>query len=108
MPSARVDGGADARAENATGACAGVWDRNNAAIVDPTLSHLIVDGVHVNLLLPPDYQLGDRRYPTVYLFRGAFGDEDSLGGRSHRAAAGFSGGGLAAVVFAARHPAQRR
>jgi S-formylglutathione hydrolase FrmB len=156
---------ADARAENATGACAAIWDPNNAPIVDPRLDHLIVDGVHVNVLLPPEYARGDRQYPTVYLFHGAFGDEDSfstqtnliaftaslgrddqaivvmpdggalpagrdwvdgthhqetfvirtllpfidshyrsLGDRSHRAAAGFSGGGLDAMVFAARHP----
>jgi S-formylglutathione hydrolase FrmB len=156
---------ADARAELVTGPCAAVWDPNNAPIVDPRLDHLVVDGVHVNVLVPPGYAGSDRRYPTVYLFHGAFGDEDSFstqtsllsftagladddqalavmpdGGalpagrdwvdgthhqetfvidtlipfidshyrsiarRSHRAAAGFSGGGLDAMVLAARHP----
>jgi S-formylglutathione hydrolase FrmB len=157
--------GGRAYAEVVTGPCAAVTDPNNAPSTDPRIEHLIVDGVHVNVLLPPGYHHGDRRYPTVYLFHGAFSDEDSfstqtdllaftaglndedqaiavmpdggylpagrdwvdgthpqegyvvgtlipyidahyrsLGDRSHRAAAGFSAGGLDAMVFAARHP----
>jgi S-formylglutathione hydrolase FrmB len=126
---------------------------------------LLVDGVHVTVLLPPGYHGKHRRYPVLYLFHGAFGDEDSFttqtdllaftagldaddqaivvmpdgghlpagrdwvdgthhqesfviatllpyidghyrtrGDRSHRAAAGFSAGGMNAMVFAARHP----
>ena len=121
--------------------------------------------MHVNVLLPPHYHDHGRRYPVVYLFHGAFSDEDSFttqtdllaftaglddedqaiavmpsGGylpigvdwadgtqhqetfvfgtlipfvdatyrtradRSHRAAAGFSAGGLDAMIYAARHP----
>jgi S-formylglutathione hydrolase FrmB len=154
-----------ARAELATGTCAAVMDPGNAPSSDPRLDHLIVDGVHVNVLLPADYHATHRRYPVLYLFHGAFGDEDSFstqtdllgftaglraedqaivvmpdGGhlpagrdwvdgthhqesfvigtllpfvaahyrtledRSHRAAAGFSAGGMNAMVFAARHP----
>jgi S-formylglutathione hydrolase FrmB len=155
----------DARAEVVTGPCATVMDPNDAPIVDSRLDHLVVDGVHVNVLLPPRYRVSERRYPVIYLFHGAFGDEDSFstqtdllaftaqlkddeqaiavmpdGGRlpigldwadgthrqetfvigtllpfvdaryrtladgGHRAAAGFSAGGLDATVFAARHP----
>jgi S-formylglutathione hydrolase FrmB len=154
-----------ARAELASGTCALVMDQNNAPSADPRLDHLVLDGVHVNVLLPPSYHASHRRYPVLYLFHGAFGDEDSWstqtdvlaftaglpageqaivvmpdGGhlpagrdwadgthpqesfvigsllpfidshyrtqadRSHRAAAGFSAGGMNAMVFAARHP----
>jgi S-formylglutathione hydrolase FrmB len=140
-------------------------DPNDAPIIDPRLDHLIVGGVHVNVLVPPRYHAHDRRYPVVYLFHGAFGDEDSfstqtdllaytaglddddqaiavmpdggrlplgldradgtqhqetfvfetllpfidahyrtIGDRAHRAAAGFSAGGLDAMLYAARHP----
>jgi S-formylglutathione hydrolase FrmB len=159
-----LDEGA-AHAELATGTCAEVMDPNNAPSTDPRVEHLTVAGVHVNVLVPPDYRAGLRRYPVVYLFHGAFGDEDSfttqtdllaftaqlqpllqalvvmpdgghlpagrdwvdgthpqesfvidtllpyvdshyrtLPGREFRAAAGFSAGGLDAMVFAARHP----
>ncbi len=155
----------DAGAEVVTGPCSAVTDPNNAPIVDPRLDHLVVDGVPVNVLVPPHYRDRGRRYPVVYLFHGAFSDEDSFstqtdllaftaqlddddqaiavmpaGGylpagrdwadgtnhqetfvfdtlipfidasyrtradRGHRAAAGFSAGGLDAMVFAARHP----
>ncbi len=154
-----------AGAEVVTGPCATVMDPNNAPSTDPRIEHRIVDGVHVNVLLPPRYGLDRRRYPVVYLFHGAFGDEDSfstqtnllaftaglrdedqaiavmpdgghlpsgsdwvdgshhqetfvvdrllsyvdahyrtMAGRQFRAAAGFSAGGLDAMVFAARHP----
>jgi S-formylglutathione hydrolase FrmB len=154
-----------AHAEVATGPCAEVMDPNNAPSTDPRIDHLIVDGVHVNVMVPPRYGRDHRRYPVVYLFHGAFGDEDSFstqtdvlaftaalrdeeqaiavmpdGGhlptgddwadgthhqetfvidelipyidaqyrtidsRGFRAAAGFSAGGLDAMVFAARHP----
>jgi S-formylglutathione hydrolase FrmB len=154
-----------ARAELATGPCAEVMDPNNAPSTDPRIDHLVIDGVHVNVMVPPRYRGGHRRYPVVYLFHGAFGDEDSfstqtdvlaftaalpdddqaiavmpdgghlptgddwadgthhqetfvieqlipfidgqyrtLSGGSFRAAAGFSAGGLDAMVFAARHP----
>jgi S-formylglutathione hydrolase FrmB len=140
-------------------------DPNNAPSTDPRIDHLIVDGVHVNVMVPPRYRVGHRRYPVVYLFHGSFGDEDSfstqtdvlaftaalrdedqaiavmpdgghlptgddwadgthhqetfvieqlipyidaqyrtIGGGGFRAAAGFSAGGLNAMVFAARHP----
>jgi S-formylglutathione hydrolase FrmB len=155
----------DARAEVVTGPCAAVMDPNNAPVVDPRLEHLVVAGVHVNVLVPPRYHANGRRYPVVYLFHGAFSDEDSFstqtdllaftaqldeddqviavmpdGGRlpigldwadgthqeetfvigtlipfidshyrtladgGHRAAAGFSAGGLDATLYAARHP----
>ena len=155
----------DARGEVVTGPCAALMDPNNAPIADPRLDHLIVDGVHVNVLVPPDYARRHRRYPVLYLFHGAFGDEDSFttqtdllaftaqlhpdeqaivvmpdgghlpagrdwvdgthhqesfvidtlvpyidahyrsfGDRAHRAGAGFSAGGMNAMVFAARHP----
>jgi S-formylglutathione hydrolase FrmB len=119
----------------------------------------------VNILVPPHYRGDRRRYPVVYLFHGAFEDEDSFetqtdllaftaalddddqaiavipsGGylptgrdwangthpqetfvmdtlipfvdanyrtlpdRAFRAAAGFSAGGLDAMIFSARHP----
>jgi S-formylglutathione hydrolase FrmB len=154
-----------ARAEVVTGPCATVMDPDNAPSTDPRVEHLTVDGVHVNVLVPPRYQDGHRRYPVVYLFHGAFGDEDSFstqtdllaftaalpedeqaiavmpdgghlpsgsdwadgthhqetfvidrllpyidaryrtrGDGAFRAAAGFSGGGLDTMVFAARHP----
>ncbi len=154
-----------ARAEIVTGACAAVTDPNNAPIADPRLDHLIVDGTPVNVLLPPHYRHDGRRYPVVFLFHGAFSDEDSFetqtdllaftsaldddeqaiavipsGGYlpagldwangthpqetfvmdtlipfvdahyrtlpdgAFRAAAGFSAGGLDAMIFAARHP----
>jgi S-formylglutathione hydrolase FrmB len=154
-----------AHAEVVSGPCAAVMDPNNAPSADPRIDHLIVNGVHVNVMVPPRYRSGHRRYPVVYLFHGAFGDEDSfstqtdllaftaalrdedqaiavmpdgghlpsgsdwtdgthhqetfvidqlipyidaqyrvIGGGGFRAAAGFSGGGLDAMVFAARHP----
>jgi S-formylglutathione hydrolase FrmB len=140
-------------------------DPNNAPSTDPRVDHLLIDGVHVNVLVPPLYAQRHRRYPVLYLFHGAFGDEDSfttqtdllaftagmddrdealivmpdgghipagrdwvdgthhqetfvldtllpyidahyrtMGDRSHRAAAGFSAGGMDAMIFAARHP----
>jgi S-formylglutathione hydrolase FrmB len=155
----------ETRAEVVTGPCAAVMDPNNAPSTDPRIDHLIVDGVHVNVMVPPRYRGGQRRYPVVYLFHGAFGDEDSfstqtdllaftaglrdddqaiavmpdgghlptgsdwadgthhqetfvieqlipyidaqyrtVGRGGFRAAAGFSAGGLDAMVFAARHP----
>ena len=158
----------EARAEVVTGPCSALTDPNNAPIMDPRLDHLVVGGVHVNVLVPPRYRDdrdGDRRYPVVYLFHGAFSDEDSfstqtdllaftaslddddqvigvmpdgghlpigldyedgtqhqetfvfdtlipfidanyrtLGDRAHRATAGFSAGGLDAMIYAARHP----
>ncbi len=174
MPGARVTAGSLAlafvfstalRAEDVAPPCSFIMDPGNTPIVDPRLDHLIVDGVHVNVLLPPGYGRGERRYPVLYLFHGAFSDEDSFttqtdlmaftaqldphqqviavmpdgghlpagrdwvdgthpqesfvigtlipwidshyrsfGDRSHRAAAGFSAGGMNALVFAARHP----
>jgi diacylglycerol O-acyltransferase/trehalose O-mycolyltransferase len=155
----------DSRAEVVTGPCSALTDPNNAPITDPRLDHLVVGGIHVNVLVPPRYHAHDRRYPVVYLFHGAFSDEDSfstqtdlleftarlddgdqaiavmpngghlpigldyvdgsqhqetfvietlipfidanyrtIGNRAHRAAAGFSAGGLDAMVFSARHP----
>jgi S-formylglutathione hydrolase FrmB len=154
-----------ARAEVATGACAAVMDPNNAPSTDPRVDHLVVGGVHVNVVVPPRYRVSDHRYPVLYLFHGAFSDEDSfttqtdvlsftaqldddhqailvtpdgsrlpagrdwvdgthpqetfvigtllqwvdanyrtLADRAYRAAAGFSAGGMNAMVFAARHP----
>ena len=155
-----------ALAREVTGACAAVADPNNAPSTDPRIDHISVAGTNVNVLLPPRYhQDRGKRYPVLYLFHGAFGDEDSFStqtnllsftaslpepmqaivvmpdsshlpaGRDwvdgahpqetfviktllpfidahyrtlddggHRAGAGFSGGGLDAVVFAARHP----
>ncbi len=154
-----------ARAEVVTGPCASVTDPNNAPSTDPRIDHLVVDGTHVNVLLPPRYRADRRAYPVVYLFHGAFSDEDSfetqtdllaftaslpdelqaiavipdggylpagrdwangthpqetfvvdtlipyvdatyrtVGDRAHRAAAGFSAGGLDTMIFAARHP----
>lgn len=154
-----------AAAEVATGTCALVMDPNNAPSADPRVDHLVVDGVHVTVLVPPRYRTNHHRYPVLYLFHGAFGDEDSWttqtdvvtftaglddddqaivvmpdGGhlpagrdwvdgshdqesfvitrllpfidahyrthddRAHRAAAGFSAGGMNAMVFTARHP----
>jgi S-formylglutathione hydrolase FrmB len=154
-----------ARAEVVTGPCAAVTDPNNAPSTDPRVEHLVVAGVHVNVVVPPRYHQNGRRYPVVYLFHGAFSDEDSWttqtdvltftaqldeddqailvtpdggylpagrdwvdgthpqetfvigtllpyidtayrthGDRAHRAAAGFSAGGMNAMVFAARHP----
>src|SRR4051812_33024247 len=157
---------ATAHARVATGVCALVMDPNNEPSTDPRIEHISVAGTHVNVLLPPRYrQDHGRRYPVLYLFHGAFSDEDSFstqtnvisftaslpdnrqaiivmpdGGRlpagrdwvdgahpqetyiiqtllpyidahyrtlddgGHRASAGFSGGGLNAVVYAARHP----
>jgi diacylglycerol O-acyltransferase/trehalose O-mycolyltransferase len=154
-----------ARAEVVTGPCSALTDPNNAPILDSRLDHLVVGGVHVNVLVPPHYRDCGRRYPVVYLFHGAFSDEDSFttqtdliaftsqlgddeqaiavmpsGGylpvgvdyadgtqhqedfvfgtlipfidatyrtradRGHRATAGFSAGGLDAMIYAARHP----
>jgi S-formylglutathione hydrolase FrmB len=155
-----------ALAREATGSCAAVTDPNNAPSTDPRIEHISVTGTHVNVLLPPHYHR-DRstRYPVLYLFHGAFSDEDSfstqtdllaftaaqpehlqaivvmpdggllpagrdwvdgkhpqetfvietllpyidahyrtLGDGGHRAGAGFSGGGMNAAVYAARHP----
>ena len=66
-----------AAAEVATGTCALVMDANNAPSTDPRVDHLVVDGVHVTVLVPPRYRTSNRRYPVLYLFHGAFGDEDS-------------------------------
>ena len=155
-----------ALAREATGACAAVMDPTNAPSTDPRIEHISVAGTHVNVLLPPHYHRGHgRRYPVLYLFHGAFSDEDSfstqtnllaftasqpehrqaivvmpdggrlpagrdwvdgahpqetfviqtllpyidahyrtLGDGGHRAGAGFSGGGMNAAVYAARHP----
>ncbi|MBS2022043.1 MAG: hypothetical protein JST92_06505, partial [Deltaproteobacteria bacterium] len=57
--------------------CSLVMDPNDAPIIDARLDHLIVGGVHVNVLKPPGYREHGRRYPVAYLFHGAFGDEDS-------------------------------
>jgi S-formylglutathione hydrolase FrmB len=153
------------RAETVTGPCSALTDPNNAPSTDPRIDHLTVDGTPVNVLVPPNYRRGSRRYPVVYLFHGAFSDEDSFstqtdllaytaaleeaqqalvvmpaGGylpigldyadgtqrqetfvfgtlipfvdanyrtrpeRVHRAIAGFSAGGLNAMLYAARHP----
>jgi S-formylglutathione hydrolase FrmB len=43
----------------------------------PRLHRAVVDGVDVAVVLPPDYEEGQRRYPVVYLLHGAQGDEDS-------------------------------
>jgi S-formylglutathione hydrolase FrmB len=154
-----------ARAEVVTGPCAAVTDPNNAPSTDPRIDHLVVGGTPVNVLVPPHYRQNGRRYPVVYLFHGAFSDEDSfetqtdllaftaalddgdqaiavmpsggylptgsdwangthpqetfvidtlipyvdahyrtLSARAFRAAAGFSAGGLDAMIFSARHP----
>lgn len=155
-----------ALAREAAGACAAVMDPNNAPSTDPRVEHISVAGTHVNVLLPPHYHRDrGRRYPVLYLFHGAFSDEDSfstqtnllvftasqpehlqaivvmpdggllpagrdwvdgahpqetfviqtllpyidahyrtLGDGGHRAGAGFSGGGMNAAVYAARHP----
>lgn len=157
---------AAALAHEATGPCAAVMDPNNAPSTDPRIEHISVAGTHVNVLLPPRYhQDRGRHYPVLYLFHGAFSDEDSFstqtnvlsftasqpehlqaivvmpdGGRlpagrdwvdgahpqetfviktllpyidahyrtladgGHRAGAGFSGGGMNAAIYAARHP----
>jgi S-formylglutathione hydrolase FrmB len=148
-----------------TGPCAALTDPNNAPSTDPRIDHLSIDGTPVNVLVPPHYRQGWRRYPVVYLFHGAFSDEDSfetqtdllqftaglddedqaiavipsggylpigrdwingthpqaafvmetlvpfvdshyrtLPGGAFRAAAGFSAGGLDAMLYAARHP----
>jgi S-formylglutathione hydrolase FrmB len=153
-------------AHEANGPCAAVMDPNNAPSTDPRIEHISVAGTHVNVLLPPRYrQEVFRRYPVLYLFHGAFSDEDSfstqtnvlsftaslppllqaivvmpdggrlpagrdwvdgahpqesfvintllpyidaryrtLGDGGHRAGAGFSGGGMNAAIYAARHP----
>jgi S-formylglutathione hydrolase FrmB len=155
-----------ALAREATGACAAVMDPSNAPSTDPRIEHIAVAGTHVNVLLPPHYHRDHgRRYPVLYLFHGAFSDEDSfstqtnllaftaalpehlqviavmpdggllpagrdwvdgahpqetfviqtllpyidahyrtLADGGHRAGAGFSGGGMNAAVYAARHP----
>lgn len=67
-----------ALAREATGACAAVMDPHNAPSTDPRIEHIFVAGTHVNVLLPPHYQEHGRRYPVLYLFHGAFGDEDSF------------------------------
>jgi len=70
---------AAALAHEFTGACAQVMDPNNAPSTDPRIEHLSVAGTNVNVLLPPRYhQDHGRRYPVLYLFHGAFGDEDSF------------------------------
>ena len=154
-----------ARADNPPFPCSLVTDPNNDPSTDPRVDHLVVDGVKVTVLLPPRYHTEHHRYPVVYLFHGAFGDQDSFtsqtdliaftarmpdrdqsivvmpnggylpagsdwvdgthfqetyfvktlvpfidatyrsfGDRAHRAAAGFSGGGLDAMLYASRHP----
>ena len=154
-----------ARAENPPFPCSLVTDPNNDPSTDPRVDHLVVTGIKVTVLLPPRYRAEHHRYPVVYLFHGAFGDQDSftsqtdliaftagmpdrdqsivimpnggylpagsdwvdgthlqetyfittlvpfidatyrsLGDRAHRAAAGFSGGGLDAMLYASRHP----
>jgi S-formylglutathione hydrolase FrmB len=66
-------------AHEATGSCAMVMDRNNAPSTDPRIEHLSVAGTNVNVLLPPHYHDDHgRRYPVLYLFHGAFSDEDSF------------------------------
>lgn len=156
---------AAALAHEATGPCAEVMDPNNAPSTDPRIEHISVAGTNVNVLLPPHYHRDRRRYPVLYLFHGAFGDDDSFstqtnvlaftasqpdhrqaivvmpdGGKlpagrdwvdgahpqetfviktllpyidahyrtledgGHRAGAGFSAGGMNAMVYAARHP----
>lgn len=68
-----------ARAREVTGPCATVMDPNNAPSTDPRIEHIFVAGIHVNVLLPPRYhQEHGRRYPVLYLFHGAFSDEDSF------------------------------
>ena len=154
-----------AHAENAPFPCSLVTDPNNDPSTDPRVQQLVVAGVKVSVLVPPRYYLDHHRYPVLYLFHGAFGDQDSFtsqtdlitftaglrdrdqtivvmpaggylpagsdwvdgthlqetfvietlvpfidetyrsfGDRAHRAAAGFSGGGLDAMLFASRHP----
>jgi len=70
---------AAALAHQVTGSCAAVTDPNNAPSTDPRIEHISVAGTNVNVLLPPRYfqDLG-KRYPVVYLFHGAFSDEDSF------------------------------
>lgn len=66
-------------AHEATGSCAEVMDPNNAPSTDRRIEHLSVAGTNVNVLLPPHYhQEQGRRYPVLYLFHGAFSDEDSF------------------------------
>jgi S-formylglutathione hydrolase FrmB len=66
-------------AREATGACASVMDPNNAPSTDPRIEHISVAGTHVNVLLPPNYHRDHgTRYPVLYLFHGAFSDEDSF------------------------------
>jgi S-formylglutathione hydrolase FrmB len=68
-----------ALAHEATGTCAEVMDPHNAPSTDPRIEHISVAGTHVNVLLPPHYhQDHSRRYPVLYLFHGAFSDEDSF------------------------------
>jgi len=70
---------AAALAHQATGTCAAVMDPNNAPSTDPRIEHISVAGTNVNVLLPPRYnQDRGRHYPVVYLFHGAFSDEDSF------------------------------
>src|SRR5256885_16851558 len=67
-----------ALAQEAPGSCAAVMDPNNAPSTDPRIEHISVGGTHVNVLLPPRYRQDSRRYPVLYLFHGAFSDEDSF------------------------------
>ena len=67
-----------ALAHVATGPCAAVMDPNNAPSTDPRIEHISVAGTNVNVLLPPHYRDHGRRYPVLYLFHGAFSDEDSF------------------------------
>jgi S-formylglutathione hydrolase FrmB len=70
---------AAAFAHVATGPCATVMDPNNAPSTDPRIEHISVAGTRVNVLLPPRYHHDHgRRYPVLYLFHGAFSDEDSF------------------------------
>src|SRR6185436_14384551 len=74
MPEARFV----ALAENPPFPCSLVTDPNNDPSTDPRVDHLVVAGVKVTVLLPPRYHAEHHRYPVVYLFHGAFGDQDSF------------------------------
>jgi len=43
----------------------------------PRLVRAKVDGLSVNVLLPADYADGERRYPVLYLFHGAYYNENT-------------------------------
>src|SRR5258706_15981916 len=67
-----------AHAENAPFPCSLVTDPNNNPSTDPRVDHLVVGGVKVTVLVPPRYRTDSERNPVLYLFHGAFGDQDSL------------------------------